>query len=159
MDAGKYEGVAPSMWAFPPWFWRMSGSCATYVSKKSWMLRKNYWGKPAQKIAKNRSSLGTYMAQLTCFEWELSHLSPAFCIWHRWLNSRIWAICSGGEYLDLKAFLMVFHWFSIPVWFSIVFPQNRPSSPRHRLAIFLRSLWEKCEQLPQSTPPFISPKT
>jgi hypothetical protein len=31
-------------------------------------------------VAKNRSFLGTYMAQLTCFEWKLSHLSPAFCI-------------------------------------------------------------------------------
>ena len=31
MDVGRYEGVAPSMWAFPAWFWRMSGSCAIYV--------------------------------------------------------------------------------------------------------------------------------
>ena len=29
---------------------------------------------------KNMPFLGTYMAQLTCFEWKLSHLSPAFCI-------------------------------------------------------------------------------
>ena len=34
MDVGRYEGVAPSMWAFPAWFWRMSGSCAIYVPKK-----------------------------------------------------------------------------------------------------------------------------
>ena len=33
MDVGRYEGVAPSMWAFPAWFWRMSGSCAIYVPK------------------------------------------------------------------------------------------------------------------------------
>jgi hypothetical protein len=38
--------------------------------KGSLMLRKNYGCKPAQKIAKNRSFLGTYMAQLTCFEWS-----------------------------------------------------------------------------------------
>ena len=48
-------------------------------------------------VAKNVSFLGTYMAQLTCFEWKLSHLSPAFCIWHRWRNSRFWAI-----YFDIK---------------------------------------------------------
>jgi len=47
--------------------------------KGSLMLRKKYGGKPAQKIAKNMSFLGTYMAQLTCFEWKLSHLSAAFC--------------------------------------------------------------------------------
>ena len=33
MDVGRYEGVAPSMWAFAAWFWRMSGSCAIYVPK------------------------------------------------------------------------------------------------------------------------------
>ena len=65
--------------------------------KGSLMLRKKYRGKPAQKIAKYWWFLGTYMAQLTCFEWELSHLSPAFCIWHRWRNSRFWAI-----YFDIK---------------------------------------------------------
>ena len=43
------------------------------------MLRKKYGGKPAQKIATNMSFLGTYMTQLTCFEWKLSHLSAAFC--------------------------------------------------------------------------------
>ena len=59
--------------------------------KGSLMLRKKYGGKPAQKIAKNESFLGTYMAQLTRFEWQLSHLSPTFCIWHRRRNSRFWA--------------------------------------------------------------------
>ena len=62
-DFGEWVGVAPSM-----------------SQKGSLMLRKKYGGKPAQKIAKNESFLGTYMAQLTCFEWQLSHLSPAFCI-------------------------------------------------------------------------------
>ena len=33
MDGGRYEGVAPSMWAFAALFWRMSGSCAIYVPK------------------------------------------------------------------------------------------------------------------------------
>ena len=37
------------------------------------------------------------MAQLTWFEWKLSHLSPAFCIWRRWRNSRFWAI-----YFDIR---------------------------------------------------------
>ena len=41
MDVGRYEGVAPSMWAFAAWFWRTSGSCATYAQKGSLMLRKN----------------------------------------------------------------------------------------------------------------------
>ena len=74
-DFGEWVGVAPSM-----------------SQKGSLMLRKKYRGKPAQKIAKNESFLGTtYMAQLTRFEWQLSHLSPAFCIWHRRRNSRFWA--------------------------------------------------------------------
>ena len=34
MDVGRYEGVTPSMWAFPAWFWRMGGSCAIYVPKR-----------------------------------------------------------------------------------------------------------------------------
>ena len=110
------KGDAPSMWhilvrlvygCLGIW-----GSCAIYVGipnlilANEWELRhlcpkkaawcwgkiNKYGCKPAQKIAKNRSFLGTYMAQLSCFEWELSHLSPAFCIWHRWRNSRFWAI-------------------------------------------------------------------
>ena len=48
-------------------------------------------------VARNRSFLGTYMVQLTCFEWKLSHLSPAFCIWHRWRNTRFRAI-----YFDIR---------------------------------------------------------
>jgi hypothetical protein len=58
----------------------MGGSCAIYVPKRQLDVEKKYCGKPVQKIAKNESFLGTYMAQLTCFEWQLSHLSPAFCI-------------------------------------------------------------------------------
>ena len=30
-DVGRYEGLAPSMWAFPAWFWRMNRTCAIYV--------------------------------------------------------------------------------------------------------------------------------
>ena len=48
-------------------------------------------------VARNRSFLGTYMVQLTCVEWKLSHLSPAFCIWHRWRNTRFRAI-----YFDIR---------------------------------------------------------
>ena len=79
-DFGEWVGVAPSM-----------------SQKGSLMLRKNMGGKPAQKIAKNESFLGTYMAQLTCFEWQLSHLSPVFCIWHRRRNSRFWASALTSE--------------------------------------------------------------
>ena len=39
MDVGRYQGVAPSMWAFAAWFWRMSGSCAIYVPKKTFFLQ------------------------------------------------------------------------------------------------------------------------
>ena len=42
MDVGRYEGVEPSM-----------------SQKGSLMLRKKYGEKPAQKIAKNMSFLGT----------------------------------------------------------------------------------------------------
>ena len=44
MDVGRYEGVAPSMWAFPAWFWRMSGSCAIYVPKKAAWCWEKKWG-------------------------------------------------------------------------------------------------------------------
>ena len=44
MDVGRYEGVAPSMWAFPAWFWRTSWSCAIYAQKGSLMLRKKMGG-------------------------------------------------------------------------------------------------------------------
>ena len=43
MDVGRYEGVAPSMWAFAAWFWRMSGSCAIYVPKRQLDVEKK-WG-------------------------------------------------------------------------------------------------------------------
>ena len=39
MDVGRYEGVAPSMWAFAAWFWRMSGSCVIYVPKNDFFLQ------------------------------------------------------------------------------------------------------------------------
>ena len=44
MDVGRYEGVAPSMWAFPAWFWWMSGSCAIYVPKRQLDVEKKKWG-------------------------------------------------------------------------------------------------------------------
>ena len=57
----RYEGVAPSTWAFAAWFWQVSGSWAMYVPTKQLdsMLRKKYGEKPAQKIAKHMSFLGT----------------------------------------------------------------------------------------------------
>ena len=48
MDVGRYEGVAPSMWAFAAWFWRMSGSCAIYAPKRQLDVEKKNGGKPAQ---------------------------------------------------------------------------------------------------------------
>ena len=44
MDVGRYEGVAPSMWAFPAWFWRMSGSCAIYVPKRQLDIERKLLG-------------------------------------------------------------------------------------------------------------------
>ena len=52
MDVGRYEGVTPSMWAFPAWFWRMGGSCAIYVPKGSLMLRKKYGENSAEDCQK-----------------------------------------------------------------------------------------------------------
>ena len=43
MDVGRYEGVAPSMWAFPAWFWRMSGSCAVYAPKRQLDVEEKLW--------------------------------------------------------------------------------------------------------------------
>ena len=43
MDVGRDEGVAPSMWAFPAWFWRMSGSCAIYVPKRQLDVEEKIW--------------------------------------------------------------------------------------------------------------------
>ena len=34
MDVGRYEGVAPSMWAFPAWFWRTSWSLRHLCPKR-----------------------------------------------------------------------------------------------------------------------------
>ena len=48
MDVGRYEGVAPSMWAFPAWFWRMSRSCAIYVPRRQLDVEKKNGGKRAQ---------------------------------------------------------------------------------------------------------------
>ena len=52
MDVGRYEGVTPSMWAFPAWFWRMGGSCAIYVPKGSLMLRKKHMGENSAEDCK-----------------------------------------------------------------------------------------------------------
>ena len=38
-DVGRYEGLAPSMWAFPAWFWRMNRTCAIYVPLLSLWLK------------------------------------------------------------------------------------------------------------------------
>ena len=69
-DFGEWVGLAPSI-----------------SPKGSLMLRKKNGCKPAQKIAKNMSFLGTYMARTTCLKMELRYLSPVFSLWHRWRNS------------------------------------------------------------------------
>ena len=43
-DVGRYEGLAPSMWAFPAWFWRMSGTCAIYVPERQLDVEEKKWG-------------------------------------------------------------------------------------------------------------------
>jgi len=42
-DAGGYEGLAPSMWAFPAWFWQMSGTCAIYVPERQLDVEAALW--------------------------------------------------------------------------------------------------------------------
>ena len=137
------------VWAFPARFWQMSGSLRLCL-KGGLMFRKNYGEKPAQKIAKNRSFLGTYMAQLRCFEWELSHLSPAFCIWHRWRNSRFWAI-----YFDIRAFFCwKIFWRLLgghagPCWgmwgaSGAPWETGKKSNKQFFVGIFLMAIWRPC---------------
>ena len=79
--------------------------------------------------------LGTYMAQLTCFEWKLSHLSPAFCIWHRWRNSRFWAI-----YFDIRVSASrLLQWPQHPK------PQNEVLLPHLWVSLFMAQTWEPCK--------------
>ena len=55
-----------------------NGWCAIYVPKRQLDVEKKIWGKPAQKIAKNESFLGTHMAQLTCFDGSCAIYLPHF---------------------------------------------------------------------------------
>ena len=87
-DFGEWVGLAPSM-----------------SPKGSLMLRKKNGCKPAQKIAKNRSFLGTYMARTTCLKMELLHLSPLFSSWHRWRNSIFRAMYFQSGVGDKQSFL------------------------------------------------------
>ena len=104
-NVGRYEGLAPSMWAFPAWFWRMSGTCAIHVPQRQLDVEEKNGCKPAQKIAKNRSFLGTYMARTTCLKMELLHLSPLFSSWHRWRNSIFRAMYFQSGVGDKQSFL------------------------------------------------------
>ena len=52
MDVGRYKGVAPSMWAFAAWFWRMSGSWAIYVPKRQLDVEKKIWGETSAEDCK-----------------------------------------------------------------------------------------------------------
>ena len=91
-DVGTYEGLAPSMWAFPAWFWRMSGTCAIYVPERQLDVEEKMW---VQLRAKNCTKYVFFRdihGANYLFEMELRHLSPAFCLWHRWRKSRNWAI-------------------------------------------------------------------
>ena len=109
----RMKGDAPSMWHIlvrslegrrDIW-----GTCAIYVGIPSLILanewdlrqlcpRKAAWcwgknvgatqGKKLHKICFFRDIHGANYL----FEMELHHLSPAFCLWHRWRKSRNWAI-------------------------------------------------------------------
>ena len=97
--SGDMRELAPSMWAFPAWFWRMSGTCAMYVPERQLDIEKKHGCKPAQKISKNMSFLGLYLPRTTCLKMELRHPSPVFCLWHRWRKSRIEPCTSRLEYI------------------------------------------------------------
>ena len=107
-NVGTYEGLAPSMWAFPAWFWQMSETCMDLrypcPPKAAWCWGKKNGRKPAQKIAKNRSFLGTYMARTTCLKMELLHLSPLFSSWHRWRTSIFRAMYFQSRVGDKQSF-------------------------------------------------------
>ena len=96
MDVGRDEGVAPSMWAFPAWFWRMSGSCAIYVAKRQLDVEEKLWVQTSAEDCKKYVIFRDIHGATDLFWMELRHLSPAFCLWHRWRNSINWAIYSGG---------------------------------------------------------------
>ena len=102
--------VAPSMWHLlvrsVEGCWGAWWTCAMYVGIPSlslaneWDLRhlcsqsqidveKKSAGDPAQRIPKNSSISGTWVAQVLVCKLELSHLSPVFTLPHRWRNSRI----------------------------------------------------------------------
>ena len=93
-DFGEWAVVAPSMWAFPAWFWRMSASCAIYVPERELDVDTKLWGQASSEDCKKQVTFRDMDGSTYPFEVELSHLSPAFCLWHRWRNSRIWAIYS-----------------------------------------------------------------
>ena len=98
MDVGRYEGVAPSMWAFPAGFWRMSGSCAIYVPKRQLDVEKKYGGKPAQKITKN----WYFFRDIEGATPTHSPKSGCKCP-HRWRNSFYTIqICAISPYIQAK---------------------------------------------------------
>jgi len=86
-DVGKQEGLAPSMSAFPAWFWRMSGTCAIYVPQRQLDVEEKLWVQTSAEDCKKLGHFWTYMARTTCLKMELRHLSPVFCLWQRWRNS------------------------------------------------------------------------
>ena len=111
-------------------------------------------------VAKNMSFLGTYMAQLTCFEWKLSHLSPAFCIWHRWRNSRFWAIyfdirvpnLTCHQHRENSTVLCQQHWqlhqlsaSRLLQWPQHHKPQNEVLLPHLWVSLFMAQTWEPFE--------------
>ena len=83
MDVGRYEGVAPSMWAFAAWFWRTSWSCAIYVPKNDIFLQSSALVSPHVFSQHQAAFLG--------HRWRNSHSFAKIRLGmsHRWRNSLI----------------------------------------------------------------------
>ena len=118
MDVGRYEGVAPSMWAFPAWFWRMSGSCVIYVPENdlffaifyalaichfAWPWKTGPTKSPEKwlfpEFAKGNLTLGgvRFPERTQVENWHCAGFPPFFfstssCLFgHRWRNSNSFA--------------------------------------------------------------------
>ena len=83
-----------SMWAFPAWFWRMSGSCAIYVPKRQLDVEKKMLGETGAEDCK-KYVIFRYFLGHRWFNWPvLKGVEPSIphFFWHRWRNSRFWAM-------------------------------------------------------------------
>ena len=107
----------PSMWAFPAWFWRMSGSCAIYVPKRQLDVEKKKWGETSAEDCKKY----VIFWDIRWLNWPvLKGVEPSIPIFfgHRWRNSRFWAI-----YFEIRVNWMVcHHWFPLKPSTLVVSP-------------------------------------